>query len=244
MRTEWGQELRKAGLDAAASRRWEREDCLCPLPASVTRSWLWDKQHWQWSSGHLSDSPQHPAALCSSVLFQHIKLPQCLPNFWGIRLVVLGKLRSLSFVLLCRSVLHLMLHSCSSFLHFPPFRLTSNFSDVYLLFFLPYFSAFHFSIHHGARPVSLLEVVLPLLSQNIFIQSKDMTTSPFCPIRWFFKLEIHFFSLSFLSQCPHESRNITEPILRLGKPGHQEISFFQQQPQVTKDSVAIAKPNP
>lgn len=51
--------------------------------------------------------------------------------------------------------------------------------------------------------------------------------------------------LNFLSQRPHRSRNIAEPILLLGKPGHKGISFyfFQWQPQNTMDSVATEKQN-
>lgn len=175
----------------------------------------------------ISVTPQHPAALCSSVLFQCIKLPQCLPNFWGIRLVALGKLRSLSFVLLCHSVSHLIFHSCSSFLHFPLFCLTSNFSDVYLLFFSSL--VFCFSLFHSPWCQTCFSSCSCFASPSpeYLYSVKRHDYRPIWSNKMIFKLEIHFFSLSFLPQCPHESRNITEPILLLGKQGHQEISFFQ-----------------
>lgn len=112
MKTEWGESKSsvKLGLLLLLRAGEEKADyCLCLFPAHVTSSRLWDKQHGSDAVAILL-LPQHPAALFSCVLFQCIKLPQCLTNFWGsnmLRLVIFGKLRTLCPVL-CHSVLHFL----------------------------------------------------------------------------------------------------------------------------------------
>lgn len=223
MRTEWGEGKSsvRLGLMLLLLRAEEEKVnfYLCLFPAHETSSRLWDKQHRQWCSGHFT-APCCPVQLCPfpvhkvASMFHIFETAMC--SGW----LVLGSWEL--FALYYATLFCIFYPTPIVLLYSPPFIFIFNFFRCF-----PRFYAFPFSIHHGARSVSLLAVVLPLLSQNIFIQSKGMTKSPFGSIRWFLraKLNIYLFSLNFLSQCPHESRNITEPTLLLEKPGQWEISF-------------------
>lgn len=161
MRAEQGQELRKAELDPAAPGRWEGEGRWLLVPTSPQYSLMIALGQAAWAVFILL-IPQCPAALCSSVLPQCIRLPQCLTSFWGsntFRVVAPGKLRSF----FPGFAMPLCFASYTSLLWLFYFPLSvSNFSDVCLDYvFLPYFSAFPFPFHHADRSVSLIASPFP-----------------------------------------------------------------------------------
>lgn len=174
MRAEQVQELRKSELDPAAPGRWEGKGRWLLVPTSPQYSLMIALGQAAWAVFILL-IPQCPTALCSSVLPQCIRLPQCLTSFWGsntFRVVAPGKLRSFSPALLCLSALHLILHSCGYSISLFQSLIFQMFA--WIMFFFPNFL-------HFPSPFTMLTdlfLFLLLLSQPIFIRLKDTTKTP------------------------------------------------------------------